>query len=67
MWSSIIGKECNSSKVYYQDKGWFQKSQEISNDLEKGFCSGKMEGEKMDSHKKDLIFFSPLKIPNSPF
>jgi hypothetical protein len=37
MWSSSIGKECNSSQVYYQDKGLFQKSQEFSNDLEKGF------------------------------
>jgi hypothetical protein len=46
MWSSSIGKECNSSQVYCQAKGWLQKSQEFSNDLEKGFWSGKMEGEK---------------------
>jgi hypothetical protein len=44
MWSSCIGKECNSSQVYYQAKGWFQKSQEFSNDLEEGFLSGNMEG-----------------------
>jgi hypothetical protein len=67
MWSSSIGKECNSSHVYCQAKGWFQKSQEFSNDLEKGFRSGKMEGEKMDSHEKVLKMFSPLKILNSPF
>jgi hypothetical protein len=30
-------KKCNSSQVYCQAKGWFQKSQEFSNDLEKGF------------------------------
>jgi hypothetical protein len=53
-WSSSIGKEYNSSQVYCQAKGWFQKSQAFSNDLEKGFGSGKMEGEKMDSHEKVL-------------
>jgi hypothetical protein len=37
MWSSSIVEECNSSQVYYQAKGWFQKSQEFLNDLEKGF------------------------------
>jgi hypothetical protein len=35
--------------------------------LEKGFSSGKMEGEKMISHGKILKMFSPLKILNSPF
>jgi hypothetical protein len=67
MWTSSIEKECNSSQVYCQAKGWFQKSQEFSNDLEKSFWSGKIEGEKMDSHKKVLKMFSPLKILNSPF
>jgi hypothetical protein len=67
MWSSSIGRECNSSQLYCQAKGWFQKSQEFSNNLENGFSSGKMEGEKMDSHGKVLKMFSPLKILNSPF
>jgi hypothetical protein len=67
MWSSHIGKECNSSQVYCQAKGWFQKSQEFSDDLKKSFWSGKMEGEKMDSHGKVLKMFSRLKILNSPF
>jgi hypothetical protein len=66
MWSSSIGKECNSYQVYYQSKEWFQKSQEFSNGLEKGFWSGKIEWEKMDSHEKVLKMFSPLKILNSP-
>jgi hypothetical protein len=44
MWSSIIGKECNSTQVYCQAEGWFQRSQEFSYDLEKGFINGKMEG-----------------------
>jgi hypothetical protein len=35
--------------------------------LKKGFQSGKIEGEKMDSHRKVLKMFSPLKILNSPF
>jgi hypothetical protein len=30
-------KECNSSQVYCHTKGCFQKSQEFSNDMEKGF------------------------------
>jgi hypothetical protein len=34
---SSIAKECNSSQVYFQAKGWFQKSKELSNDLEKDF------------------------------
>jgi hypothetical protein len=67
MWCSSIGEECNSSQVYCQPKRWFQKSQEFSNDLENGFWSGKMEGEKMDSHRKVLKMFSPLKILNFPF
>jgi hypothetical protein len=67
MWSSSIGKECNSSKIYCQAMGWIQKSQESLNDLEKGFRSAKMEGEKMDSYGKVLKMFSPLKILNSPF
>jgi hypothetical protein len=67
MWISSIGKECNSSQVNCQAKGWFQKSQVFSNDLEMGVWSGKMEGEKMDSHGKVLKIFSPLKILNSPF
>jgi hypothetical protein len=67
MWSSSIEKECNSTQVYCQAKGWFQKSQEFSNDLEKGFWSGKMEGEKMDSHGKVLRIISPIIILNSPF
>jgi ferritin len=37
MWNSSIGKECNSSQVYSQAKGWFKKSHEFSNDLEKFF------------------------------
>jgi hypothetical protein len=67
MWSSSIGKECSSSQLYCQAKGWFQKSQEFSNDLEKGVLSGKMEGEKMDAQGKVLKMFFPLKILNSPF
>jgi hypothetical protein len=67
MWSSSIGKECSSSQLYCQAKGWFQKSQEFSNDLEKGFLSGKMEGEKMDAQGKVLKMFFTLKILNSPF
>jgi hypothetical protein len=67
MWSSRIGKECNSSQVYCEANRWIQKSQEFSNDLEKGFLSGKMEGEKIDLYEKVLKKFSPLKILNTPF
>jgi hypothetical protein len=63
-------KGYNSSDAYCQVKAWSKKSYEtFSNDFEKGFENGMMEGEKMDSHKKILKLkcFSPLKILTSPF
>ncbi len=63
-------KGYNSSHAYCQVKGWSKKSYEtFSNNFEKGFENGMMEGEKMDSRKKILKLkcFSPLKILTSPF
>jgi hypothetical protein len=53
----LMGKDKghNSSHAYCQVKGWSKKSYEtFSNDFGKGFESGMLEGEKMDSHKKIL-------------
>jgi hypothetical protein len=68
----LMGKDkgYNSSHVYCQVKGWSKKSYEtFSNNFGKGFESGMMDGEKMDSRKKILKLrcFSPLKILTSPF
>jgi hypothetical protein len=68
----LMGKDkgYNSSHTYCQVKGCSKKSYDtFSNDFEKGFENGMMEGEKMDSRKKilKLKFFSPLKILTSPF
>jgi hypothetical protein len=64
-------KGYNSSHAYYQVKGWSKKSYEtFSNDFEKSFENGMMEGGGgMDSRKKILKLkcFSPLKILSSPF
>jgi hypothetical protein len=63
-------KGYNSSHTYCQVKGWSKKSYEtFSNDFEKGYENGMMEGEKMDSRKKILKLkcFSPLKILNPLF
>jgi hypothetical protein len=64
------GKGYNSNHAYCQVKGWSKKSYEtFSNNFEKGFENGIMEGEKMDSRKKILKLkcFSPLKILTFPF
>jgi hypothetical protein len=68
----LMGKHkgYNSSHAYCQVKGWSKKSYEtFSNDFEKGYENGMMEGEKMDSRKKILKLkcFSPLKILNPLF
>jgi hypothetical protein len=68
----LMGKDkgYNSSHAYCQVKGWSKKSYEtFSNNFEKGFENGMMEGEKIDSCKKILKLrcFSPLKILTSPF
>jgi hypothetical protein len=58
-------KGYNSSHAYCQVKGWSKKSYEtFSNDFGKGFENGMMEGEKMDSRKKNEveIFFSAQNI-----
>jgi hypothetical protein len=59
-------KGYNSSHTYCQVKGCSKKSYEtFSNDFEKGFENGMMEGEKMDSRKKILklkFFFSSQNI-----
>jgi hypothetical protein len=63
-------KGYNSSHAYCQVKGWSKKNYEtFSNDFEKGYKNGMMEGEKMDSRKKILKLkcFSPLKILNPLF
>jgi hypothetical protein len=68
----LMGKDkgYNSSHAYCQVKGWSKKSYKtFSNDFEKSFENGTMEGEKMDSRKKILRLkcFSPLKILTSSF
>jgi hypothetical protein len=64
-------KGYNSGHVYCQVEGWFKKSCEIfTNDFGKGFSNGMMDGEKIESHQKELLklkCFSPLKILTSPF
>jgi hypothetical protein len=65
-----IDKGYRSSHAYCQIKGWSKKSYEtFSNDFEKGFENGTVEGDKMDSRKKilKLTCFSPLKILTSLF
>jgi hypothetical protein len=64
----LMGKDkwYNSSHVYCQVKGWSKKSYEIfSNDFEKGFWNGMIEGKKIGSYKKDFeiaMFFSSQNI-----
>jgi hypothetical protein len=59
-------KECNSCQVYYQVKGWFQKSQEfLKSILEKGFLKwydGGGENKLTQKKSFEVKVFPPLKI-----
>jgi hypothetical protein len=68
MWSSWVKKK-GTTQVMYIAK--LQKELiKFSQRFGKGFQNGMMEGEKMESYKKEFLklnCFSPLKILTSPF
>jgi hypothetical protein len=53
MWSSWIGKKCNSCHVYCNGKVWFQRVMKLSKQFGKGFEIGVMEERENGlTHKK---------------